>query len=109
MSNSLAHLKEWWAGHDCLLIIRESDSHVDLEASGFIKKLTGDEIILDLIEIGEFRLPVVSSMTFTYLDADNAAPGISKGIKSSVVIKWPGFRFSLSLLRTQPIINYPTD
>ena len=45
-------------------------------------------------------------MTFTYLDADNATPDISEGIKCSVVIKWPGFKFSLSLLRKQPVINY---
>ncbi len=76
---------------------------------GFIKELTRDEIILDLVDTGEFRLPILGNMTLTYLDASNATDDINEQIKCSVVIKWPGFKFSLSLLRKQPVINYPAD
>ena len=106
MNSPLTHLKEWHAGHDFLLITRFADGRLDLEASGFIKEIVPEEIIFDLVDTGEFRLRIVSNMTFTYLDADNATPDISEGIKCSVVIKWPGFKLSLSLLRKQPVIEF---
>ena len=83
------------------------DGRLDPEAPGFIKEIVPEEIIFDLVDTGEFRFTVLwGNTTFTYLDADNATPDISEGIKCSVVIKWPGFKFSLSLLRKQPVINY---
>ncbi len=109
MNDSLTYLNEWRSGHDCLLIMRLADDRFDLRGYGFIKELTRDEIILDLVDTGEFRLPILGNMTFTYLDASNATDDINEQIKCSVVIKWPGFKFSLSLLRKQPVINYPAD
>jgi hypothetical protein len=96
-------LNDWWLGQHFLLFTREADGTLDLQTSGFIKDITRNEIVLNLENAEELRLPILSDMIFRYSDVAD------EQIKCSVVIERPGFKFLLSLRRKQPVIRYRAD
>lgn len=101
MKTPSTYLKEWCSGRDFLLIVfTADDGHSDFGTLGLIKEISRNEIVLDLENAEEYRLRILENMTFIYSDTSD------EQIKCSVLIKWPGFKFSLSLLRKQPVIKY---
>ena len=106
MKSPLEHLKEWHEGHDYLLVLLETvDARLTVKAEGFIKDPPSDEIIIQLENTSEIGMRL-DGADLKYLDATE---DVSEVLRGAVIIKWPGFRLSLSLLRKQPVIHYPAD
>lgn len=103
MNTPLERLTEWHVGHDYLLAVLETaEARMTLKTEGFIRDSPSDEITLILENTGEIHVRLDGAK----LDHIEATEDVSALIIDTVIIKWPGFRLSLSLLREQPVIHY---
>jgi hypothetical protein len=106
MNTPLERLNEWHIGHDYLLVLLETaNAHLTLRTEGFIRDLASGEVTLILENTGEIHVRLNGAK----LDHIEATEDVSALVIDTVIVKWPGFRLSLSLLREQPVIHYCDD